>query len=164
MNRLARIAVVASALSLGLPLAGCESFDPTDLFSSDMFTTKKKLQGDRKAVFPEGTPGVAQGVPQELIKGYEPPPEPQPAEAAAPPEEPKAKPKPKPKPKTVAKPAEPAGPSPSATAQPSPGQWPDPPQAQRQQQQPQQRQQPAGPQPSGQVAWPDPPTPGTFSR
>ena len=48
-------------------------FDPTDIFSSDMFDTKKKLPGDRRAVFPEGTPGVSQGVPQELVKGYQPP-------------------------------------------------------------------------------------------
>ena len=71
MNRFARVAAVASVLALAPMLAGCETFDPTDIFSSDMFDTKKKLPGERKAVFPEGTPGVSQGVPQELVKGYQ---------------------------------------------------------------------------------------------
>ena len=73
MNRFARATLAASALSLGLMLAGCESwdqFDPTDLFSSDIFVTKKKLPGERQPVFPEGTPGVPQGVPAELVKGH----------------------------------------------------------------------------------------------
>jgi outer membrane biosynthesis protein TonB len=145
MNRFARVTLVVSALSLTLALAGCESFDPTDIFSADMFSTKKKLQGDRRAVFPEGTPGVSQGVPQELVKGYQAPTEPAPV--AVQPEEPKAK--PKPKPKTVAKPAPPPPEqgAPAATAarpsqpQPATGGWPG---------SPQQRQ--------GGVAWPDPPS------
>ena len=72
MNRFARVAAVVSVLALAPVLAGCETFDPTDIFSSDMFGSKKKLPGERKPVFPEGTPGVAQGVPQELVKGYQP--------------------------------------------------------------------------------------------
>jgi hypothetical protein len=155
MNRFARAAAVASVLALAPMLSGCESFDPTDIFSSDMFGSKKKLPGERKAVFPEGTPGVSQGVPQELVKGYQPT-EPEPPQAAAEPEE-KAKPKPKPKPKVVAKPA-PAEEPPraSVTVRPSQQQFPDPP--------PQQRQQPATggwpgtSQSQGQVAWPDPPS------
>jgi outer membrane biosynthesis protein TonB len=149
MNRFARVTLVASALSLTLALAGCESFDPTEIFSSDMFSTKKKLQGDRRAVFPEGTPGVSQGVPQELVKGYQAPTEPEPV--AAQPEEPK--PKPKPKPKTVAKPAPPPPEqrAPTATAA-----RPDPPQQPRQQ--PAAGGWPGSPQPQGGVAWPDPPS------
>ena len=162
MNRVARVTAVVSALSLGLTLAGCETFDPTDLFSADIFSTKKKLQGERKPVFPEGTPGVAQGVPQELVKGYQAPAEPPPAQAAVQPEEPKPKPKAKPKPKTVAKPApaEQDGPSPAATARSSQGQWPEPPQAQQQppRQQPAAGGWPGNPQPQGGVAWPDPPS------
>jgi hypothetical protein len=169
MNRFARVTVVVSALSLGAMLSGCESFDPTDIFSSDMFSTKRKLPGDRKAVFPDGTPGVDQGVPRELVKGYQPPSEPeppQPPQAQA--EEPKAKPKPKPRPQVVAKPV-PAEPSESASAaaRPAQTQRPEPPQAQ---QQPQRSQPAAGgwpgssQQPQGQVAWPDPPATGTFSR
>jgi hypothetical protein len=35
----------------------------------DFLDTKKKLAGDRKPVFPEGVPGLEQGVPKELYKG-----------------------------------------------------------------------------------------------
>jgi hypothetical protein len=160
MNCFARVTVAAWALSLGLMLAGCESFDPTDIFSADMFSTKKKLQGERKPVFPEGTPGVAQGVPHELVKGYQPPTEPEPVQAQ--PDEAKAKPKAKPRPKVVAKSA-PADQStaPAASSRPA-----DPPQAQQTPQRPQPATGgwPGSPQPQGQVAWPDPPAPGTFSR
>src|SRR6266436_812491 len=52
-------------------LAGCGSmgggFDPTDLL--DFLDTKKKLPGERKPVFPDGVPGLEQGVPKELYKG-----------------------------------------------------------------------------------------------
>src|SRR5262245_35833236 len=156
MKRFARIALTASALSLGLALAGCESFDPTSIFDHDIFGSKKKLPGDRQSVFPDGTPGVPQGVPPELVKGYQAPPEPEPVKEAEP--EPKAKPKPKPK---VAKPKEPKEEPPrtSVTVRPAPAQ------AQSQADPP--RQQPAagggggewpGSAPSGGVAWPDPPS------
>jgi len=145
MTRIARIALTASALSLAVLLAGCESFDPTSIFDSEIFNTKKKLPGDRRPVFPEGTPGVPQGVPQELVKGYQPPAEPEPQQVAEEPEKPKAK--PKPKPKVVAKPAEPSSPSPAPARPPqtqqSQGQWPG-------------SGQPSSP--GGGVAWPDPPT------
>ena len=62
-----------SLLACGLTLGGCESLDPTEWFN-----TKKPLPGDRKAVFPEGVPGVPQGVPADLVQGYQPPPEPVP--------------------------------------------------------------------------------------
>jgi hypothetical protein len=156
MRRFARGLLICSALSLGLSVAGCESFDPTRL--TDIFNTKRPLPGDRRPVFPEGVPGVTPGVPPELMRsnqpqpGTEPPPvvtaEPQPPaarnprqaaidpDAPAPP--PKAKPKPKPKPKTAAKPKKTEQP---AQQQQQQTQWPDPPQT---------RQQP-------QVQWPDPP-------
>jgi len=101
MTRFARITLTASALSLAVLLAGCESFDPTAIFDAEIFNTKKKLPGERRSVFPEGTPGVPQGVPQELVKGYQPPAEPEPQQVAEEPEKPK--PKPKPKPKVVAR-------------------------------------------------------------
>src|SRR5271165_7436658 len=105
MRSLVRVCLTVGALSLGLLLAGCEDFDPTAIFDSEMFNTKKKLPGERRPVFPEGTPGVSQGVPPEMVKGYQPPAEPAPApKQAATEPEPKAK--PKPKPKVVAKPAE----------------------------------------------------------
>jgi hypothetical protein len=156
MIRIARIALTVSALSLGLGLAGCESFDPTSIFDSDFFSTKKKLQGERRPVFPEGTPGVQQGVPAELVKGYQPteqadPSAQQTTQTAEP--KPEAKPKPKPKPKVVAKPK----PEPSAAqAQPAQAEqtpWPDPPR------QPTAGGWPGSAQPSGQVAWPEPPKP-----
>jgi hypothetical protein len=149
MNRFMRVALTVSAMSLGLALAGCETFDPTAIFDLEIFNTKKKLPGERQPVFPEGTPGVPQGVPQELVKGYQPP-EPEPPQAAAPAE---PKPKPKPKPKVVAKPKEESAPT-AITVRPSQPpsqppqsqgqtQWPDPPSTR--------------PQQSGGVAWPDPP-------
>src|ERR687887_122997 len=108
MNRFARGALTLSLLSIGFGFAGCgsmdtSSFDPTAIFDLEIFNTKKKLPGERKAVFPEGTPGVPQGVPQELVKGYEPTDhaeESQSTAQAAPAEpKPEAKAKPKPKPK-----------------------------------------------------------------
>jgi hypothetical protein len=76
MTSLMRIILVTSTLIL--PLGGCASIgdalDPSDWFSGDFFNAKKKLPGDRKAVFPEGVPGVTQGIPAELVKGNQPPP------------------------------------------------------------------------------------------
>src|SRR5258708_12039267 len=52
-------------------LVGCSSglsnYDPSDLL--DFLDTKKKLPGERKPVFPDGVPGLEQGVPKELYKG-----------------------------------------------------------------------------------------------
>ena len=53
-------------------LAGCGgggigNFDPTDML--DFLDTKKKLPGERKPVFPDGVPGLDQGVPKDLYKG-----------------------------------------------------------------------------------------------
>src|SRR6516165_4621495 len=110
MNRFARIGLTVVALSLGVLLAGCEGFDPTSFMDSDFFNTKKRLPGERKPVFPEGTPGVTQGVPKELVKGYEPAAQAQPAEPT-PEAKAEAKPKPKPKPKVVAKPKDESGPT-----------------------------------------------------
>ena len=102
MNRLARTVTVASTLSLVLLLSNCSSFDPTDIVDSMFAGQKKPLPGERKPLFPSGTPGVSQGLPPELVKGYQaPPPTEAPAQdAQAAPE----RPKPKPKPKVVAAP------------------------------------------------------------
>jgi outer membrane biosynthesis protein TonB len=165
MNRFARATLAASAVSLGLMLGACgtmDNFDPTDLFSAEIFNTKKKLPGERKAVFPEGTPGVPQGVPAELVKGHQPAAEPEVTQAipeqkevAAEPEKPKAK--PKPKPKVVAKPQPPEEKPTSVTVNRSESQWPDPPQASTQ---PQASAQPQAAWPGAQRGgsiWPDPP-------
>src|SRR5262245_22738418 len=175
MSRLAHIGFTVLTLSLGFTLAGCEGFDPTSIMDTDFFNTKKRLPGERKAVFPEGTPGVPQGVPKELVKGYQGTEQTEQAQPTAQvaPAEPKAesKPKPKPKPKIVAKPQEesrptavtvrPAQTQPAAQAQPAPAQsqvqWPDPPPMP---QQPAAGAWPGSAQgPSGGVAWPDPPAP-----
>jgi hypothetical protein len=98
--RMRRIVTVA-AIALGFAVAGCDSFDPLDKLSEldIMGTSKKPLPGERRPVFDAGVPGVPQGVPPEMVKGYQPPPE-------APPPVIEAKPiKPKPKKTASAPPA-----------------------------------------------------------
>ena len=71
MSRSQRLIATAVVVALSGALAGCaggmSSFDPTDML--DFLDTKKKLPGERKAVFPEGVPGLEQGVPKDLYKG-----------------------------------------------------------------------------------------------
>src|ERR1700682_5907675 len=98
MNRLARTLTVASALSLVLLLSNCSSFDPTDILDNTFATQKKPLPGERKPLFPSGTPGVTQGLPPEWVKAYQPPAAAADQDAQAAPEQAKPKPKPKPKP------------------------------------------------------------------
>ncbi len=160
MNRFASTGLIMVALSLGLVLGGCEGFDPTSFMDSDFFNTKKRLPGERKSVFPEGTPGVPQGVPRELVKGYESTEQAEQTQptAQAAPAEPKPEAKAKPKPKVVAKPKEESTPPPAQPAQAqSQVQWPDPPPMP---QQPSAGAWPSSARPSGgAVAWPDPPAP-----
>jgi hypothetical protein len=150
MRNLARVGLTAGVLCLGLALGGCENFDPTAIFDAEIFNTKKPLPGDRRPVFPEGTPGVPQGVPPELVRGYQAPAEPEaaPKQATTEPTEPKPKPKAKPKPKVVAKPADQSAPA-RETSRPT-----QPPQAQ---QAPAASAWPGSARPSGGTAWPDPP-------
>src|SRR5215831_14437476 len=151
MNRFARTGLTLLALSLGVLVSGCEGFDPTSVLDNDFFNTKKRLPGERKPVFPEGTPGVPQGVPKELVKGYEPTDQAEQAQPVAQTAPPEAKPEAKAKPKDASQ--APAADAPPAQAQ-SQAQSPDPP--------PMRQQPPAGPWPGstqsrGAVAWPDPP-------
>jgi hypothetical protein len=69
MRRTPRLIAAAVLIAFTGLLGGCSSggFDPGDLL--DFLDTKKKLPGDRKPVFPEGVPGLEQGVPKELYKG-----------------------------------------------------------------------------------------------
>ena len=70
MRRPQRLIAAAVLIALSGALAGCGSagnFDPSDLL--DFLDTKKKLPGDRKPVFPEGVPGLEQGVPKDLYRG-----------------------------------------------------------------------------------------------
>jgi hypothetical protein len=163
MRRIQRIVMLTTLVVLAPVLSGCENFDMDKL---DVFglNEKKKLPGERKPVFPEGVPGVTQGIPPEFVVGNQPPPDTAqtaPAAAAAEPAsktaavepaaEPKPKPKPKSKPKTAAAPAQitvqPAGQDAGQPQQQAP--WPEP------------AQQPAA---QGTAPWPSAPAPGTFSR
>src|SRR5437764_12437371 len=68
--------VTLVALGLAVALAGCDSFDPLDKFQDwDIMSSKTPLKGERREVFPQGVPGVPQGVPPDMVKGYQPPPE-----------------------------------------------------------------------------------------
>jgi outer membrane biosynthesis protein TonB len=108
-------------LPLGGLLAGCDTLESFQLFDS-----KKKLPGERQPVFPNGVPGVTQGIP----------PEPAAAAAAATaekiePPKPQPKPKPKPKPRTAAAPQPAPQPqqqtAPQPAAQPAQSPWPSQP-------------------------------------
>jgi hypothetical protein len=71
MRRSQRLIAATVLIALSGALGGCASgfgnWDPTDLL--DFLDTKKKLPGERKPVFPDGVPGLEQGVPKELYKG-----------------------------------------------------------------------------------------------
>jgi hypothetical protein len=91
MRRTSRLIATAVLIAFTGVLGGCSSFDPSDLL--DWLDTKKKLPGERKPVFPEGVPGLEQGVPKDLYKGAQQQQDQQNAAAAAsapPPEPPKS--------------------------------------------------------------------------
>ena len=71
MRRPQRLIAATVLIALSGALAGCGggmgNFDPSDML--DFLDTKKKLPGERKPVFPEGVPGLEQGVPKDLYKG-----------------------------------------------------------------------------------------------
>lgn len=157
------VLIIIGLLATAPMLGACTDFDMDKL---DFFhlNEKKKLPGERKQLFPEGIPGVSQGIPQELTKGYKPPPEPESAKVAEP-EPAKSKPK-------VARhpPSKPT----RMTVQPASAQP-----TQQAQQPAQQAQQPAWPDPKPQATganapwpepakqtspWPDAPPPNTFQR
>ena len=99
MRRPQRLIAAAVLVALSGALAGCGgggigNFDPSDLL--DFLDTKKKLPGERKPVFPDGVPGLDQGVPKDLYKGarqqqIDDPNAQAAAAAAPPPAEPKSK-------------------------------------------------------------------------
>jgi hypothetical protein len=146
MRGMQRVVLLVALIAIAPVLAGCESFDPDKL---DIFglNEKKKLPGDRKPLFPEGVPGVSQGIPPEFVKGNQPPPdganavtlpvEPPKAAAAVDPDE---KPKPKRKVKVAKQKLIPDN---------------NPPPVQGQQQPPQQ---------SSTAPWPTSPAPDTVAR
>jgi hypothetical protein len=70
MLRLPRTTLMLVALVAVLPvLAGCSNFDPSNL---DFFGLgdKKPLPGKRELLFPNGVPGVSQGIPPQYREGY----------------------------------------------------------------------------------------------
>ena len=160
-RRFSKFAWAAAVCALGIVLGSCTpggQFDPTEMLSNDMFNTKKKIQGDREPLFPNGVPGAETGVPPDLMKGYQALPE-QAAAVEAPntaakpvPAADKPKPKPKPKP-AIARASAPGAPS---AAQPGNAAWPAP----QQQASPQTNwPSPSGGQssPPAQTNWPAPP-------
>lgn len=116
--RIHRAALLALLIAGAPVLSGCADFD-LDKLDVLGLNKKKPLPGERHALFPQGVPGVTQGIPPELMKGQlqsqpgaavpldniaERPAEGEQKTAAAPAEEkPKAKPKPRSK-KVAARP------------------------------------------------------------
>jgi hypothetical protein len=75
----ARPLILSAALGVASALGGCaSSSDMVDKVQEHVAdfnpfgTAKKPLPGERKALFPEGVPGVQQGIPPELVKGAQP--------------------------------------------------------------------------------------------
>ena len=64
---IAATVLVALSTILGACSSSMSNFDPSDLL--DWMDSKKKLPGKREPVFPDGVPGLEQGVPKELYKG-----------------------------------------------------------------------------------------------
>ena len=80
MRRIPRIVMLATLIAIAPAISGCADFDLDKL---DVFhlNEKKKLPGKRELLFPNGVPGVSQGIPPEYQKGYQPQPD-QTADAA----------------------------------------------------------------------------------
>jgi hypothetical protein len=73
MGRLNRAILPMLLLGSSLGLAGCEPGEAIDKLTDLIPNNKTPLPGTRKEVFPQGVPGVPQGVPADLVKGYQPP-------------------------------------------------------------------------------------------
>jgi hypothetical protein len=186
MRRMHRIVLLVALIAIAPVLAGCEGFDH-DKFDIFSLNDKKKLKGERKELFPEGVPGVTQGLAPEYVNKQQQPANAQtpaavPANTAAgapndkaaapaqpgktaavePVEEPKpkAKPKRKPKPRTAARRPTPVTVQPAAQKQNGGQQQPSPwPDQNRAQ-----SSSPAQGQSTSTAPWPPAPPPGTFSR
>ena len=105
MRRSQRLIASAVLISLCGALAGCgggglSNWDPSDML--DFLDTKKKLPGKREPVFPEGVPGIEQGVPKDLYKSNV---EQQQQQAAVPPAAASEEPKPAKRSRAKGKPA-----------------------------------------------------------
>ena len=172
MRAIHRVVLLAVFAAFTSALTACSDFDPDKL---DVFglNEKKKLPGERKELFPQGVPGVTQGIPPEYKKGNQPTPDtaqtPLPGQNQTGTSEADKKtaavePEPKPKQKRPPKPRTASQPPPQVTVQRAPQQqqapWP------QQDQQPAQGQSPwpAQGQNNASAPWPASPQPGTFSR
>jgi hypothetical protein len=120
MRRSQRLIASLVLIALSGAVGGCStnfsSWDPSDML--DFLDSKKKLPGERKPVFPDGVPGLEQGVPKDLYKGASQQPVEQQniqAAAVAPVEDPKSK-----KSKGKDKPPVTAGTAPAANAASAP--------------------------------------------
>ena len=167
------VAFALLAAFASFALSACSSdFDPGDFADKlDFFhlNEKKKLPGERKELFPGGVPGVEQGIPPDLVKGYQAPQTPPETQEAQTPPAQAEKPKPKPH---VAHRAPPrkhptqvqVTPQPQQTQQQQQAQqqqvWPDP----KPQQQQTGAQSPWPAQPQQTSPWPAAPPPNTFQH
>src|SRR5579863_245812 len=70
-----RLGIVIALASAAAACTKGGQFDPTTLLDNDMFNSKKPVVGQREPVFPGGVPGATTGIPADLYKGYQPPPE-----------------------------------------------------------------------------------------
>jgi hypothetical protein len=140
-----RVTRVIFVLPLLLALGGCETSSFWDSANNvqDKFqdalsdfnpfgTAKKPLPGERRAVFPEGVPGVQQGVPSDLVRGNQQQAVETPPEAPTPAPEPKAAKTKNTKSKVAKKTQRQQQPAeeqePAAADPPDDGVWPPPPQ------------------------------------
>ncbi len=72
MRRLPGIALLVALVAIAPVLSGCDSFDPDSLDPFGL-NSQKKLPGKRELLFPNGVPGVSQGIPPEYKEGYKAP-------------------------------------------------------------------------------------------
>jgi hypothetical protein len=171
------VAFALLAAFASFALSACSSdFDPGDFADKlDFFhlNEKKKLPGERKELFPGGVPGVEQGIPPDLVKGYQAPQTPPETQEAQTPPAQAEKPKPKPHVAHRAPPKkQPAQvevtPQPQQTQQQQQAQqqqvWPDPKPQQPQAQQQTGAQSPWPAQPQQTSPWPAAPPPNTFQH
>jgi len=174
--RIHRAVLVALLIGIGPVIAGCSDGFDMDKLDVLGLNQKKKLPGERHALFPEGVPGVQQGIPAEYMKGnvaqqqqpgaavpIDPlkPEDVQPQQTA----EKAAEEKPKPKKRVAAKPKPVrvnVSQKPAPETAPAAAPWPSSAPAQKP------AQQAGSPWPDSQqqapAPWPSAPPPGTFSK
>jgi hypothetical protein len=70
MRRLHRVVLAAALIALAPALAGCENFD-WDKLDFLHLNQKKPLPGKRVLLFPNGVPGVSQGIPKQYTEQYQ---------------------------------------------------------------------------------------------